>query len=82
MFTNIMNEINLLGKMFTKSDVEHKILWYLLGKWDIFTVMFQNTKDLSTISSEQLFSELRAHEFDPNRRKPAATALALEEPTT
>ncbi|KAL8463319.1 hypothetical protein ACS0TY_034102 [Phlomoides rotata] len=76
MFTNIMNEINSLGKEFLKRDVALKILRSLLEKWDIFTVMFQNTKDLSSISSDQLFSELRAHEFDLNRRK----STTMEDP--
>ncbi|KAL8486660.1 hypothetical protein ACS0TY_023379 [Phlomoides rotata] len=81
-FTNIMNENNSLGKEFAKGDVTLKILRSLHEKWDIFTVMFQNTKDLYTISSEQMFSELQAHEFNLNRRKPTATATAPEEATT
>ncbi|KAL8477326.1 hypothetical protein ACS0TY_029578 [Phlomoides rotata] len=81
-FTNIMNEINSLGKEFTNRDVALKIIRSLPERWDIFIVMFQNTKDLSSISSEQLFSELRAHEFDLNQRKSTATDSALEEPST
>ncbi|KAL8553374.1 hypothetical protein ACS0TY_001887 [Phlomoides rotata] len=77
-----MNEINSLRKEFTKKDVALKILRSLPERWDIFIVMFQNTKDLSSISSEQLFSELRAHEFDLNRRKSTATEFAPEEPST
>ncbi|KAL8542763.1 hypothetical protein ACS0TY_003590 [Phlomoides rotata] len=80
-FTNIMNKIISLGKELTKRDVTLNILRFLPEKWDIFTVMFQNTKDLSSISSEQLFYELRAHEFDLNRRKSTAMDLA-EEPST
>ncbi|KAL8487000.1 hypothetical protein ACS0TY_023627 [Phlomoides rotata] len=59
-----------------------KILRSLPERWDIFTVMFQNTKDLSSVSSEQLFSELRAHEFDLNRRKSTAVKSIPEEPST
>ncbi|KAL8463027.1 hypothetical protein ACS0TY_033880 [Phlomoides rotata] len=81
-FANIMNEINSLGKEFTKGDVALKILRSLTEKWDIFTIMFQNTKDISIISSEQMFSELRAHEFDLNRRKSTTTDPAFEEPST
>ncbi|KAL8510805.1 hypothetical protein ACS0TY_017578 [Phlomoides rotata] len=32
-------------------------------------MMFRNTKDLTQITAQQLFSELKAFEFDLNRRK-------------
>ncbi|KAL8474437.1 hypothetical protein ACS0TY_031053 [Phlomoides rotata] len=58
-----------------------KILRSLPERWDIFTTMFQNTKYLSSISSEQLFSEFRAHEFDLNRRRSIVTEPEPEEPS-
>ncbi|KAL8472804.1 hypothetical protein ACS0TY_029862 [Phlomoides rotata] len=35
--------------------------------------MFQYTKDLKKVSAQQLFSELKAFEFDLNRRKAVKT---------
>ncbi|KAL8520284.1 hypothetical protein ACS0TY_010997 [Phlomoides rotata] len=54
-FTNIMNAINSSEKEFTKRDVALKILRSLPEKCDIFNVMFQNTKDLSTIFRAVVF---------------------------
>ncbi|KAL8507224.1 hypothetical protein ACS0TY_017949 [Phlomoides rotata] len=68
-FTTIMNEINTLGKEYPRREIALKIIRALLEKWNVFTVMFQNTKDLTQITVQQLFSELKAFEFDLNRRK-------------
>ncbi|KAL8507120.1 hypothetical protein ACS0TY_017856 [Phlomoides rotata] len=62
-----MNEINTLGKEYTKRETALKIIRYLPEKWVVFTVMFQNTKDLNEVSAQQLFSELKGFEFDMNR---------------
>ncbi|KAL8514413.1 hypothetical protein ACS0TY_013502 [Phlomoides rotata] len=72
-FTVIMDEINTLGKEYNKRDMALKIIRSLPKKWDVFTVMFQNTKDLNEVSAQQLFSELKAFEFDLNRRKAVKT---------
>ncbi|KAL8546534.1 hypothetical protein ACS0TY_006316 [Phlomoides rotata] len=55
-----------------------KIIRALPEKWDIFTVMFQNTKDLNEVSPQQLFSELKAFEFDLNRRKVVKTPTKVK----
>ncbi|KAL8456973.1 hypothetical protein ACS0TY_034991 [Phlomoides rotata] len=72
-FTVIMNEINTLGKEYTKRETALKIIRSLPEKWDVFTAMFQNTKDLNEVSIQQLFSELKAFEFDLNRRNVVKT---------
>ncbi|KAL8469754.1 hypothetical protein ACS0TY_032558 [Phlomoides rotata] len=68
-----MNEINILGKEYTKRETTLKIIRSLPEKWDVFTVIFQNTKDLNEVSTQQLFSELKAFEFDLNKRKAVKT---------
>ncbi|KAL8519604.1 hypothetical protein ACS0TY_010513 [Phlomoides rotata] len=68
-FTIIMNEINTLGKEYPKKEIDLQIIRALPEKWDVFTVMFHNTKDLTQLTAQQLFSELKAFEFDLNRRK-------------
>ncbi|KAL8461606.1 hypothetical protein ACS0TY_032912 [Phlomoides rotata] len=68
-FTTIMNEMNTLGKKYPIREIALKIIRALPEKWDVFTVMFQNTKDLTQITAQQPFSELKAFEFDLNRRK-------------
>ncbi|KAL8483113.1 hypothetical protein ACS0TY_025970 [Phlomoides rotata] len=64
-----MNEINTLGKEYPKRETTLKIIRALPEKWDVFTIMFQNTKDLKEIIAQQLFFELKAFEFDLNKRK-------------
>ncbi|KAL8516669.1 hypothetical protein ACS0TY_015071 [Phlomoides rotata] len=61
-----MNKINTLGKEYPKRETGLKIIRALPEKWDVFTIMFQNTKDLKEITAQQLFSELKAFEFDLN----------------
>ncbi|KAL8510681.1 hypothetical protein ACS0TY_017484 [Phlomoides rotata] len=73
-----MNEINTLGKEFTKREMALKIIRALLEKWDVFTVMFQNTKDLKEVSPQQLFSELKAFEFDLKRRNTVKTLTKVK----
>ncbi|KAL8503185.1 hypothetical protein ACS0TY_022074 [Phlomoides rotata] len=59
-FTIIMNEINILGKEYPKREIALKIIRALPEKWDVFTVMFQNTNDLTQITAKQLFSEFKS----------------------
>ncbi|KAL8529116.1 hypothetical protein ACS0TY_006544 [Phlomoides rotata] len=77
-FTVIMNEINTLGKVFTKREMALKIIRALPEKCDVFTVMFQNTKDLKEVSPQQIFSELKAFEFDLNIRKTVKTPTKVK----
>ncbi|KAL8507512.1 hypothetical protein ACS0TY_018160 [Phlomoides rotata] len=68
-FTTIKNEINTLGKEYPRREITLEIIRALPEKWDVFTVMFQNIKDLTQIRAQQLFSDLKAFVFVLNRRK-------------
>ncbi|KAL8501063.1 hypothetical protein ACS0TY_020582 [Phlomoides rotata] len=74
-----MNEINTLRKEYPRREITLKIIRALPEKWDVFTVMFQNTKDLTQITAQQLFSELKAFKFDLNRRKSVKPSMIKTE---
>lgn len=80
-FTNIMNEINALGKEYPKKDIAVNIIRSLPEKWDGYTVTLRNSKDLSPMSAQQMFFLLKAQEFDFNRRKPTKK-VTTDEPSS
>ncbi|KAL8459648.1 hypothetical protein ACS0TY_036947 [Phlomoides rotata] len=64
-FTAIINDINDLGKEYTKKNVALRILRALSKKrWRTKATVIKDTKDLSKLTTLQLFSTLKTHEFD------------------
>ena len=46
-FTNIINDLTLLGKSYANVDLVRKILWSLLRSWKAKVIVIQETKDLN-----------------------------------
>ncbi len=67
-FTNIVNELTSLGKMFSMQDQVRKILRSLPSSWMPKVTAIQEAKDLSTITLEQLAGSLTTHEMVVNSR--------------
>ncbi|KAL8502784.1 hypothetical protein ACS0TY_021775 [Phlomoides rotata] len=62
--TAIINEINDLGKEYTNKEIVLKILRALPKKWRTKRTIIKDTKDLNKLTPSQLFSMLKAYEFD------------------
>ncbi|KAL8499105.1 hypothetical protein ACS0TY_022176 [Phlomoides rotata] len=65
-YTAIINEINDLGKEYTNKEIALKILRALPKKWRTKRTIIKDTKNLSKLTPSQLFSMLKAYEFDLN----------------
>ncbi|KAL8482898.1 hypothetical protein ACS0TY_025802 [Phlomoides rotata] len=64
-FTVIINEIYDIGKEYTKKDVALRILRALPKKrWRTKVTIIKDNKYLTKMTTQQLFSTLKAHEFD------------------
>ncbi|KAL8542500.1 hypothetical protein ACS0TY_003386 [Phlomoides rotata] len=72
-FTEILNEMESLGKDYSQREKNLKVLRALPTEWDMKVVAMRESKDLSNITIFELFSNLKAFEFDIDRRKDEET---------
>ncbi|KAL6586411.1 hypothetical protein OROMI_001399 [Orobanche minor] len=63
-FTEIMNEINSLGKTYGNREMALKVLRSLNPEWSMKAVAMRESKDLNKIKIQELFSDLKAYEFE------------------
>ncbi|KAL6568829.1 hypothetical protein OROHE_003570 [Orobanche hederae] len=82
-FTGIVGEIEALGKIHTQREKILKIFRSLPARWDIKTTAMRVSCNLNEISTFDIFSDLKAFEYDIDRREKAeespgrTTALAV-----
>ncbi|KAL6563479.1 hypothetical protein OROGR_002438 [Orobanche gracilis] len=63
-FTEIVNEINYLGKTYGNREMALKVLRSLTPEWSMKAVAMRESKDLNKINLQELFSDLKAYEFE------------------
>ncbi|KAL8536698.1 hypothetical protein ACS0TY_012042 [Phlomoides rotata] len=84
-FTKILNEMESLDKHYSQREKNLKVLRALPTEWDMKVVAMRESKDLSRITTFELFSDLKAFEFDIERRKdeetPSSKVTTLIAPT-
>lgn len=68
-FTNIINELSFLGKKYSQREMSLKVFRVLTKKWDMMVVAMRKSKDLLRITTYELFSNLKAYEFEMDRRE-------------
>ncbi|KAL8542657.1 hypothetical protein ACS0TY_003515 [Phlomoides rotata] len=73
-FIEILNEMELLGKEYSQREKNRKVLRALPPEWDMKVVYMRESKDLSKITTFELFSYLKAFEFDIDKRKDEETS--------
>ena len=57
-FTDIVNNLKNLSKVYTDADLCRKILRSLLRTWDSKVTAIQEARDLSTLKVEELIGSL------------------------
>ena len=67
-FTNIINELQALGKVNTEYEKVMKILRSLPKKWEIKVTVIQEAKDLTKLPLEDLIGSLMAYEITMKSR--------------
>ncbi|KAL6560481.1 hypothetical protein OROGR_004040 [Orobanche gracilis] len=66
-FTEIVNEMNSLGKSYGNREMILKVLMSLTPDWSMKVVAMRESTDLNKIKIQELFSDLKAYEFElPN----------------
>ncbi|KAK6146664.1 hypothetical protein DH2020_020533 [Rehmannia glutinosa] len=63
-FTKITNELSALGKKYTQKEMCMKILRSLPAEWEMKVMAPRHSMDLSKTSNHELFSDLKAYEFE------------------
>ncbi|KAL8502792.1 hypothetical protein ACS0TY_021782 [Phlomoides rotata] len=63
-----------LGKEYSQREKNLKVLRDLPPEWNMKMVAMRESKDLSKISTFELFSDLKAYEFDIDKRKDEETS--------
>ena len=65
-FTDVVNNLRVLGKSFSNFDLVSKILRSLPKRWDPKITAIQETKDLNIFSLEELIGSLMIYEMMHN----------------
>ncbi|KAL8469902.1 hypothetical protein ACS0TY_032679 [Phlomoides rotata] len=65
-----------LGKEYSQREKNVKVLRALPPEWNMKVVAMKESKDLSKITTFELFSDLKAFEFDIDRRKDEETSTS------
>ena len=65
-FTNIVNYLISLGKIFEREELNIKILKCLDRSWQRKVTTISESKDLTTLITTSLFGKLREHELEMN----------------
>jgi len=66
-FTNVVNYLINLGKIFEREELNIKILKFLDRSWQSKVTVISESKDLTTLTTTSLFGKLREHELEMNR---------------
>ena len=62
-FTNIINRLKCLGKMYSNSDLVKKVLRSLPRTWEPKVTAIQEAKDLNTYTLDEMLSSLMTYEL-------------------
>ncbi|XP_070036252.1 uncharacterized protein LOC142167401 [Nicotiana tabacum] len=62
-FTIIINELKLLGMVFTSEELVSKVLRILPASWKSKVIAIQEVKELDKISLDELVGNLKTHEM-------------------
>ena len=62
-FTDIINGLKSLGRVYSNADLVQKILRSLPDKWDPKVTAIQEAKDLNTLPLDELLGSLITHEL-------------------
>ena len=62
-FTDIVNDLEALGKTYKESEKVMKILRSLLKKWETKVTIIQEAKDLTKLPLKELIGSLMIHEI-------------------
>jgi len=68
-FTDIINSLIALGKVYTQVEMVRKILRALTSDWEKKTTAIEEANDLSTLTVENLIGNLMAYEVQLEDRK-------------
>ena len=68
-FTYITNEVKSLGKAFTTEELVRKILRFLPRTWEAKVTAIQESKDLKTLSLDELIGNLQTYELRNNNKR-------------
>ncbi|XP_019157180.1 PREDICTED: uncharacterized protein LOC109153771 [Ipomoea nil] len=74
-FTNLLVDISDLGKEPTQKEINLKILRGLPKAWDMKLTAMRDHRDLKSIQTTKIFSDLKAYEFENEPKE-------IEEPET
>ncbi|XP_039126956.1 uncharacterized protein LOC120263118 [Dioscorea cayenensis subsp. rotundata] len=75
--TAIVNQVRGLGHKLSKAEVVSKVLQSLAPKFNYVAVAMEESKDLLSLTLDELCGSLQAHEFMVNRSAGKAVEKAL-----
>ncbi|XP_047314292.1 uncharacterized protein LOC124918083 [Impatiens glandulifera] len=67
-FTNIINELAILGKVYGNKEIIVKALRALLSAWEVKTTVMRESRNLHKMHLHDLFDDLKNYEFEMNSR--------------
>ncbi|KZV21839.1 hypothetical protein F511_06549 [Dorcoceras hygrometricum] len=70
-FSEIVIELNSLGKEYSNRELVLKVMRALPREWDVKTMAMRESKDLNNLDLHDLFANLKAYEFELETRSEA-----------
>jgi len=80
-FQTLVSGLQILKKRYVASDHVSKILRSLPARWRPKVTVIEDTKDLNTLSVEDLVSCLKVHEISLNEHKTAKKSKSIALPS-
>lgn len=75
-FIEIINNLTLLGKEYALREMGFKALRSLPKTWDMKVITMRESKDLSKMTPQESFPNLKAFEFEMNRRDSGEASIS------
>lgn len=76
---SLLYHLSQFGKVYENREINYKILKSLPKEWSIKIMMLKGSKDLNKMSTMELSSDLKAHEYDleQDNNKPDSSAVPM-----
>ncbi|KZV28249.1 hypothetical protein F511_02119 [Dorcoceras hygrometricum] len=75
-FSAVVIDLNSLGKEYSNRELVLKVMRALPKEWDVKTMAMRESKDLNKMELHELFSNLKAYEFELETRSEAGPSTS------
>lgn len=68
-FLGLLNELALVGKVYSNEDSNAKFMRALPQEWDLKTTIIRDNTDLDEVSLDEVYGRLKTHDLEIQQRR-------------